>query len=583
MKEKILSYTVALIQVLESIAGYGGTFVYGADIAGEARIVSCGSNHTAVISVNNELLTWGRNDCGQLGDGTMETSAQPQIVLNNVSSVSCGLLHTAVIMMDGSLWIWGENSEGQLGTNTMESSADPCKLMEDAVAVSCGDYYTAAITSSGRLMMWGDNSYGQLGKEPTDNISYPVDVGLQDVMAVSCGAGQTAAITADGSLWMWGKNDRGQLGTGTLTNSATPQVVLTEVTAVSCGSGFTAAVKDDGSLYVWGDNAYIWGRADTAENETGNAKTDGGEAEDGNQFYEPIEELPDSEETSEAESPEYEVDITCAEPQKVMSSVQSVSCGDNYIAAVKNDGNLYVWGQNELAQLGTGNTENVDKPVKVLGNVIAVSCGVSHTAAVTADGELVTFGYNYFNELGYDGGDETLSFGSPIQTTPRTVANVRANTDSITRANIAYQSTSSVDIDGEKTIEFEMYALIDESGNPTNYIKIRDLAMALDGTDAQFNIAWNGAVSLVSGESYESNGSEMNTPFSGSRVYITTTSATMVNGVEKQLDAFMLVDDNDGGYTYYKLRDIGEVLGFNVSYSSERGIYIETDKPYTAD
>ena len=49
------------------------------------------------------------------------------------------------------------------------------------------------------------------------------------------------------------------------------------------------------------------------------------------------------------------------------------------------------------------------------------------------------------------------------------------------------------------------------------------------------------------------------------------------------MSAISLIDDNGGGYTYYKLRDLGQVLGFNVSWSAQRGIYIDSDKPYTAD
>lgn len=45
----------------------------------------------------------------------------------------------------------------------------------------------------------------------------------------------------------------------------------------------------------------------------------------------------------------------------------------------------------------------------------------------------------------------------------------------------------------------------------------------------------------------------------------------------------MLTDDCGGGYTYYQLRDLGQALNFNVSWSAEHGIYLETDKPYDAN
>ena len=46
------------------------------------------------------------------------------------------------------------------------------------------------------------------------------------------------------------------------------------------------------------------------------------------------------------------------------------------------------------------------------------------------------------------------------------------------------------------------------------------------------------------------------------------------------MTAINLLDDNGGGYNYFKLRDLGIALGFNVSWTAERGVFVETDKPY---
>ena len=73
----------------------------------------------------------------------------------------------------------------------------------------------------------------------------------------------------------------------------------------------------------------------------------------------------------------------------------------------------------------------------------------------------------------------------------------------------------------------------------------------------------------------------MFTPFSGDRAYSVPTAVTNINGEAADLAAIALTDDNGGGYTYYQLRDLGKALGFNVGWSSERGIFIETDKEYT--
>ncbi len=147
----------------------------------------------------------------------------------------------------------------------------------------------------------------------------------------------------------------------------------------------------------------------------------------------------------------------------------------------------------------------------------------------------------------------------------------------------AHASTQNVGVDGAAT-QFQMYALKDTQGGETNYVKLRDLADALDGTSAQFNVTWSEAtgIGIETGKAYTTrNGQENKTPYSGDRAYKKGADTTMVNGVATGLQAFVLTDDNGGESTYYQLRDLGKALGFNVGWSEARGVFIETDKPYT--
>ena len=154
---------------------------------------------------------------------------------------------------------------------------------------------------------------------------------------------------------------------------------------------------------------------------------------------------------------------------------------------------------------------------------------------------------------------------------------------SIPATGTAYPSTQTVDLDGKK-VEFQMYALRDAEGNPTNYVKVRDLALALKGTQAQFNVGWNQeakVVDLAAKAPYTPNGSENSTPFSGERSYTVPTNPTNVGGAPSDLQAIVLTDDTGGAYTYYQLRDLGKKLGFNVGWNTEKGVFIETDKSYS--
>lgn len=150
-------------------------------------------------------------------------------------------------------------------------------------------------------------------------------------------------------------------------------------------------------------------------------------------------------------------------------------------------------------------------------------------------------------------------------------------------AAVAYPSTQTVELDGKK-VSFQMYALRDAKGNPTNYVKVRDLALALNDSKAQFSVDWNQtakAVELTAKAPYIPNGSENSTPFSGERAYKAPQNPTYVNGAASDLAAIYLTSDTGGGFTYYRLRDLGKALGFNVGWSAERGVFIETGKPYS--
>lgn len=150
------------------------------------------------------------------------------------------------------------------------------------------------------------------------------------------------------------------------------------------------------------------------------------------------------------------------------------------------------------------------------------------------------------------------------------------------RDTTAYEQQQTILVD-DKPVQLNTYALKDKNGYLTNYIRVRDVAALVNGTEAQFEVSWDGAVNLVPDEAYTVNGIEFTVPFSGDRTFTYASAPTKIWGTPRIMSAIVLNDDNGGGYTYYKLRDLGEALGFDVSWSAEKGVYIETDQPYTAD
>ena len=91
---------------------------------------------------------------------------------------------------------------------------------------------------------------------------------------------------------------------------------------------------------------------------------------------------------------------------------QTVSLGYVHSAAIKSDGSLWTWGNNDAGQLGDGTTTDRSTPVKVMDNVAAVSLGFYHSAAIKSDGSLWIWGVNGYGQLG-DG--TTTNRSTPVK------------------------------------------------------------------------------------------------------------------------------------------------------------------------
>lgn len=152
--------------------------------------------------------------------------------------------------------------------------------------------------------------------------------------------------------------------------------------------------------------------------------------------------------------------------------------------------------------------------------------------------------------------------------------------EQIPASGTAYAATQTIEIDGIP-VTFRAYALKNSAGNSTNYVRLRDVAYALRNTGARFEVGWNGAVSIMRGDSYTAAGGEMGEVFSGDQRYQGGATNVTIDGQSAPLTAITLIDAHGGGHNYFKLRDLGQVLGFNVGWTSSRGVYIETDRPYS--
>ncbi|SEC67079.1 Alpha-tubulin suppressor [Nocardioides exalbidus] len=230
---------------------------------GWARI-STGGSFTCGVKLDGTLWCWGLNNFGQLGGADKVTSVLPRQVGTGTtwSDVSASWQHACATMADGSAWCWGQNERGQLGggTNGARSTA-PVRVLGDQVwtSVTAGGWTSCGTTSSGTAYCWGENSMGSVGDGTITNRNRPTVVtgGLQ-FSQLSATWGRTCGVTPTGQVWCWGENSNGELGNGTRTNSAKPVQVSASGSYTSVGTAVTAscAVRTDGQVLCWGDNRY---------------------------------------------------------------------------------------------------------------------------------------------------------------------------------------------------------------------------------------------------------------------------------------------------------------------------------------
>lgn len=218
--------------------------------------VASSSGTRCYVYTDNTVECIGRNESGQLGNGTTiasNTYVTPTGVTAAKHISSDGISFCA-IMVDDSIKCWG-NSYAAYGTTPMDivNQGTP-------VQISGGWGFYCATLNNGQIQCWGKNYYGELGDGNSgSSTTVPVLVtGINNATFVSPGQNQACAIVGSGSIKCWGDGYLGALGNGSNSASLTPVDVTGIANAVSMKSaqdGHSCVVLSDSTVKCWGYNS----------------------------------------------------------------------------------------------------------------------------------------------------------------------------------------------------------------------------------------------------------------------------------------------------------------------------------------
>jgi len=407
----------------------------------EIVMLAAGMGHSVALRYNGTVWTWGFNESGQLGDGsTIDNDIPVQAIgpgSNNIIAIAAGHQHTVFLRVDSTVWGCGRNHRGQIGDATLTNRDIPVEVtdsigtvfLDNVTALAAGFAHTIARTSDTYMWAWGYNKSGQLGIDTAGGSGSAYDTGIDqntpkqvlftgglwplgNVLTVSAGSWHTIALRTDSTIWTWGSNFNGQLGDGNhggddsdfdpgIDRDTPFQVLgeggvgyLSEIIAISAGGNHSVALKADGTVWAWGRN-YC--------GQLGNGST------------------------SDRDIP---VQVVGPGGAGYLTDIVAIATGKYYTIALRSDGTVWAWGDNESGQLGYGpwgGSEDIfdsgidrDIPTQVLGpggigflsNVVSIAAGWSHTLANTTDGIIWAWGNNDYGQLG-DGTDITRT--TPVE------------------------------------------------------------------------------------------------------------------------------------------------------------------------
>ncbi|GAB1602255.1 protein RCC2-like [Argonauta hians] len=260
-------------------------------------VSGCTACHNVIITAEGKVMTWGRNEKGQLGHGDDIQKDIPTLVESFADEViieaACGKNHTLFLTEKGKVYSCGDNRMSQLGIGHQSPSVpSPVAVHYKGPPVrklACGAEFSMIVDVRGSLYSFGCPEYGQLGNNSdgkyfvtSNKLSYKcllvpkrvqvfiektrdghvIPVTEVDIIDVSCGMNHVVALDSRKRVFTWGFGGYGRLGHSEPKDEFVPRMVKAfdgpnrGAAHVYGGGTFCLAVNEHGSLYFWGQTKY---------------------------------------------------------------------------------------------------------------------------------------------------------------------------------------------------------------------------------------------------------------------------------------------------------------------------------------
>ncbi|MHB9106412.1 MAG: RCC1 domain-containing protein [Armatimonadota bacterium] len=328
----------------------------------------------------------GLNNYGQLGNGTATpansggTPVRVADAPDDLTTIAAGMYHVITDDSAGQNWGWGYSRYGQLGVNIPSPFYRAPEIVDNGFMAKEFFSYnltTFAIKEDGTVWGTGYNNRGQIGLgDTTHRYVFTQMPGITSPKSVGVGTEFSLIVKSDGTVWGAGLNSSRQLGDGSTTQRTSfvqmlgPDQALggsffTGAKQVACGTAHTVILKEDGSVYACGANTV---------GQLGQGVT-----------------------TAQTQVKQVKINATT-----YLAGVAAVAAGANFCLALKTDGTVWAWGQNNTNQLGDGTTTNRLYAQQVSGvtGATAIAANSGHSLALLGDGSVMGWGLNTSGQLG---------------------------------------------------------------------------------------------------------------------------------------------------------------------------------------